>query len=192
MNQERAYWLAWSQISGVGPVLITRIQQQFGSLQEGWSAPQSELTQVEGIGFKSLPKILKQRSQINPLELLEKHSQKNPNFWTPADANYPHLLKEIPSPPAVLYYQGQVNLSENQGITPAIGIVGTRYPTEHGRRWTHNISQALVKHGFTIISGMAAGIDGVAHQSCLQAGGRTIAVLGTGIDLVYPSNHRQL
>ncbi|ACK64726.1 DNA protecting protein DprA [Rippkaea orientalis PCC 8801] len=192
MNQERAYWLAWSQISGVGPVLLKRLEQQFGSLQTAWMVSKSALGEVEGIGLKSLPKILEQRSQINPLQFLEEHSQKNPNFWTPADADYPHLLKEIASPPAVLYYQGQVNLLENQGITPAIGIVGTRYPTEHGRRWTYSITKALVKHGFTVVSGMAAGIDGVAHESCLEAGGRTLAVLGTGVDMVYPSNHRQL
>ncbi len=192
MNQERAYWLAWSKVKGVGPVLLKRIEQHFGSLQTAWKANKQDLTQVEGIGFKSLPKIIETRSQINPIQLLEEHSQKNPFFWTPADTDYPHLLKEIPSPPPILYYEGQVNLQENQGITPAIGIVGTRYPTEHGRRWTHNISMALVKHGFTVISGMAAGIDGVAHQGALQAEGRTLAVLGTGVDIVYPSSHRQL
>ncbi|MGK7885491.1 MAG: DNA-processing protein DprA, partial [Crocosphaera sp.] len=113
-------------------------------------------------------------------------------FWTPSDDNYPRLLLEIPSPPPLLYYQGQVNLLENQGNAPIVGIVGTRHPTDHGRRWTRKIAIALVKHGFTIVSGMAAGIDGIAHQACLEAGGRTIAVLGTGIDVVYPSHHRQL
>jgi DNA processing protein len=91
-----------------------------------------------------------------------------------------------------LYYRGQVEPEENQGIKPMVAIVGTRYPTEHGRRWTHRISSAVAQNGFTVVSGMAAGIDGIAHQACLEAGGRTLAVLGTGIDKIYPPGHRQL
>ncbi|WP_107669206.1 DNA-processing protein DprA [Cyanothece sp. BG0011] len=192
MQNESAYWLAWSKIPGVGPILLKRVWQQFGSLETAWNASATELGQVEGIGAKLLNTIKQQRGQINPLELLKKHLAKNPQFWTPNQDNYPRLLLEIPSPPPLLYYQGQVNLLENQGHRPLVGIVGTRYPTDHGRRWTRNIAIALVKHGFTVVSGMAAGIDGVAHQACLEAGGRTIAVLGTGVDRVYPTHHRQL
>ena len=192
MTEERAYWLAWSQIPGIGPVLLKRIQQHFSSLASAWTASAVELAAVEGLGRKSLPAIVNARSQLAPQQLLEQQSQKYPHFWTPADPEYPRLLWEISSPPPVLYYRGQPNLSENQGKTPLIGIVGTRYPTEHGRRWTRKISTALVQQGFAVVSGMAAGIDGEAHRSCLEAGGRTLAVLGNGIDLVYPANHRQL
>ncbi|MGK7957954.1 MAG: DNA-processing protein DprA [Crocosphaera sp.] len=192
MQKESAYWLAWSKIPGVGPVLLKRVWQQFNSLETAWKASATELGQVEGIGVKLLNTIKQKRSQINPPELLQQHLQKNPQFWTPNDDNYPRLLLEIPSPPPLLYYQGQVNLLENQGKIPLVGIVGTRYPTEHGRRWTRKIAIALVKHGFTVVSGMAAGIDGIAHQACLEAGGRTIAVLGTGVDMIYPSHHKQL
>jgi DNA processing protein len=192
LQKDSAYWLAWSKIPGVGPVLLKRVWQQFGTLEAAWKASPEALGQVEGIGAKLIKTIEQQRSQINPSQLLTEHLVKNPQFWTPADAHYPRLLLEIPSPPPLLYYQGQVNLLENQGNTPLVGIVGTRYPTEHGRRWTRNIAIALVKHGFTVVSGMATGIDGIAHQACLEAGGRTIAVLGTGVDVVYPSHHRQL
>ena len=125
-------------------------------------------------------------------QFLQQHRQKNPNFWTPADPEYPRLLWEIPSPPPVLYYQGEVNLPEHQGITPLVAMVGTRYPTEHGRRWTRQLSKILANHGFTVVSGMAAGIDGDAHRGCLEVKGRTIAVLGTGVEQVYPPIHRQL
>ncbi|MDJ0732417.1 MAG: DNA-processing protein DprA [Crocosphaera sp.] len=192
MQKESAYWLAWSKIPGVGPILLKRVWQKFNSLETAWKASATELGQVEGIGAKLLKTIEQKRSQINPPDLLKQHLQTNPQFWTPSDDNYPRLLLEIPSPPPLLYYQGQVNLLENQGQTPLVAIVGTRYPTEHGRRWTHKIAIALVKHGFTVVSGMAAGIDGIAHQASLEAAGRTIAVLGTGVDLVYPSHHRQL
>ena len=192
MNDERIYWLAWSTIKGVGPILLKRIQQQFEQLENAWKASPKALGEVNGLGGKLIQTILEQRTKINPLELLEEHSLKNPYFWTPSDRDYPSLLWEIPSPPPVLYYYGQVNRQENLGIIPGIGIVGTREPTEHGRRWTRKIATVLAKSGFTVISGLAAGIDGDAHQSCLRSGGRTIAVLGTGLDLIYPLQHRQL
>jgi DNA processing protein len=190
--EERAYWLAWSQVDRVGPVLIRRLQQHFGTLAEAWKASASQLGQVEGFGYQLTTAVTAGRSQINPEQLLEQHLVKNPYFWTPADADYPRLLLEIPSPPPVLYYRGQVHPQENQGITPMVGIVGTREPTEYGKRWTRKISTALAKHGFTVVSGMAAGIDTNAHHGCLSAGGRTLAILGTGIDVVYPPRNLSL
>ncbi|MBZ8179834.1 DNA-processing protein DprA [Oscillatoria salina] len=192
MVEERAYWLAWSQVPKVGSVLLQRLYQHFGTLQKAWLASEYELRAVEGLGGKTLSIIVAKRNSLNPEQLLSQHLVKNPNFWTPADQDYPYLLREIPSPPGLLYYRGEVNRQENQGITPMVGIVGTRYPTEHGRRWTRKISAALAKHGFTVVSGMAAGIDTEAHQGCLEAGGRTIAVLGTGVDIIYPSSNRKL
>jgi DNA processing protein len=192
MVEERAYWAAWSQIPGIGAVLLKRLQQHFQSLAGAWVASERELAAIEGLGSKSITAVCQARSQLSPQQLLEQQCQKDPNFWTPADPEYPRLLWETPAPPPLLYYRGQPELSENQGHTPLVGIVGTRYPTQHGRRWTRKISIALVKQGFAVVSGMATGIDGEAHRSCLEAGGRTLAVLGNGIDLVYPSNHRQL
>lgn len=192
MNQERAYWLAWSRISGIGPIMLKRIGQYFGSLEEAWHTPSKNLIPVEGIGAKMIEAVEDARRKLHPLQFLEEHTKENPNFWTPADEDYPRLLLEIPSPPPVLYYQGQFHPQENQGIIPLIGIVGTREPTEHGKRWTRRLGMILARHGFPVISGMAMGIDGEAHRSCLQSGGRTIAVLGTGLDIVYPNCHRQL
>ena len=192
MIEERAYWLAWLEIKGIGAVLLRRVQQQFGSLANAWTANPSELGRVEGLGNKIITQITNRRTTINPQQILEKHLQDNPDFWTPADREYPRLLLEIPSPPPILYYRGTVDLTENLGGKPAIAIVGTRYPTKYGRDWTRRISQTLTKQGFTIVSGMAAGIDTEAHRACLSAGGRTIAVLGTGVDIVYPHSNRQL
>ncbi|MGK7929965.1 MAG: DNA-processing protein DprA [Microcystaceae cyanobacterium] len=192
MAEEHPYWLAWSQTPKVGPVLLKRIWQQFGDLKTAWTASKLELAQVEGLGPKLIDQIIERRSQLNIDQLFNSYLQKNPTFWTPSDANYPNLLLEIPSPPPFLHYRGRINLAENQGITPMVGIVGTRSPTEHGRRWTWNISQALAKQGFTVVSGMALGIDRIAHEACLKVGGRTIAVLGTGVDVIYPPSHHEL
>ncbi len=192
MEQERAYWLAWSQIPGIGAVSLKKIAQHFSSLKEAWTAPAIAFAEIDGLGNKFLTAIQQGRLHFNPEELIALHLEQNPQFWTPADATYPRLLLEIPSPPPLLYYLGQVEPAENQGTKPMIGIVGTRNPTEYGKRWTRKITQALVNHGFGIVSGMAAGIDTIAHHSCLEANGRTIAVLGTGVDIVYPYSNRAL
>jgi DNA processing protein len=192
LAEERAYWLAWSQINGIGPILLQRLQQHFKSLAEAWTAKPVELGQVEGFRKQTIETILQERSQLNPEQFIEKHLIKNPCFWTPADNDYPRLLLEIPNPPPVLYYRGTVDRQENQGSTPTVAIVGTRSPSEYGRRWTRKISMALAKSGFTIVSGFAAGIDTEAHTSCLEAGGRTLAVFGTGVDIVYPKPNERL
>jgi DNA processing protein len=192
LQKERSYWLAWAQLSGIGPVLLKRVHQHFGSLETAWNAPASSLGEIEGFGNKLIESISRARNQFDSDQFFQEYSRKNPNFWTPADPEYPRLLLEIPSPPPILNYSGQINLQENLGSKTIIAIVGTRYPTEYGKRWTRKISTALAKHGFTIISGLAAGIDTEAHQGCLEADSRTIAVLGTGVDLVYPASNRRL
>ncbi|MDY7007846.1 MAG: DNA-processing protein DprA [Cyanobacteriota bacterium] len=192
MIEERAYWLAWAKISGIGPIALQRLKQQFETLAIAWTASPKELGQVSGFGRQKIEKIVEERSRLDPKQLIEEHTAKNPDFWTPADSDYPRLLQEIPTPPALLYYRGIVDPQEILGITPTVGIVGTRYPTEYGRRWTRKISSTLAKSGFTIVSGLAMGIDTEAHSACLEAGGRTIAVFGNGVDRVYPKENKTL
>ncbi|MEG3968984.1 DNA-processing protein DprA [Microcoleus sp. T2B6] len=192
MLEERAYWLAWSQINGIGPILLQRLHQNFNSLAEAWTAQSVDLMRIQGFSKQIIETILQERTQLNPEEFIEKHLIKNPCFWTPADPDYPRLLLEIPNPPPVLYYRGLVDVKENQGITPTVAIVGTRSPSEYGRRWTRKFSTALARSGFTVVSGLAAGIDTEAHIGCLEAGGRTFAVVGTGVDIVYPKQNERL
>ncbi|MEL6228269.1 MAG: DNA-processing protein DprA [Cyanobacteria bacterium J06627_3] len=187
---ERAYWLAWSQIKDVGPVLIKRLHGRFGCLALAWQAPPAELLTVDGIGLVMADRIGGLRSQLNPQQLLDQHEAQSPHFWTPADPDYPRLLWEIPDPPPILYYRGP--LRPNQSSTITVGIVGTRRPSPYGRRWTQRLSSHLSQQQFTIVSGMAAGIDTYAHQSCLNSSGQTIAVLGTGVDVAYPHSNAQL
>ncbi|MCW9681184.1 DNA-processing protein DprA [Dolichospermum planctonicum UHCC 0167] len=190
--EERKYWLAWSQISGIGPILIQRLQQHFSNLETAWKASPGELRKVEGFGIQTLEKVVQQRFRLNPEQLLSQHQEINPLFWTPADPEYPQLLREIPTPPPLLYYRGEIDLQENLGQKPLVGIVGTRQPTEYGIKWTRQISTALAKNGFTVVSGMAEGIDTESHSATLKAGGRTIAVMGTGVDVIYPHKNRDL
>ena len=192
MTEERAFWLAWSQIQGVGPISLQRLQRHFGTLAAAWDANAASLEAVEGFGPQMIKRVLLVRSHLQPIQFLKEHQQQNPHFWTPADADYPRLLFEIADPPPVLYYRGKIDPLENQGIAHTIGIVGTRNPSEYGRRWTRKLTHSLAQRGFTIISGLAEGIDAEAHHSCLKAGKRTIAVLGTGVDVVYPWRNKRL
>jgi DNA processing protein len=190
--QKRAAWLAWAQISGVGPVLLQRLQERFGDLSAAWQASPEQLQSVNGIGDTVLRAIATQRSKIDPSAFLEQHLQANPTFWTPIDVGYPRLLTEIPDPPAVLYYRGNAALLDPQSQMPIVAIVGTRDPTDYARRWSYKLAAVLAQNGVTVISGMAEGIDTQAHLGCLEAKGKTIAVLGTGTDVAYPPRNRTL
>lgn len=188
MSKERAFWFTWSQIQGLGPILQKRLAIHFGTLELAWGASQEQLQQVDGIGIKLAEAISQQRSQLDPNDALKQDA----DFLTPADEAYPSLLYEIPDPPPRLYYQGNLDLLAACQAHPGVGIVGTRSPSEYGRRWTRRLTIGLSQAGFLIISGLANGIDREAHQSCLQVEGRTIAVLGAGVDVVYPYRNRDL
>lgn len=191
MSQERIYWLAWSKVNGVGPILVDRLYQQFGSLEAAWHAPDEKILQIYGVGALSGAEILAARAKIDPVKLLARQTIDDPNWWARSDTDYPRLLAEIPSAPGVLYYRGQVATIQQPGDL-TIGIVGTREPSKYGIKWAREISTCLAKNGFTIVSGMALGVDTEAHKACLEAGGKTIAVIGTGVDVVYPPSNHQL
>ncbi|MEL7067476.1 MAG: DNA-processing protein DprA [Cyanobacteria bacterium J06581_3] len=190
MATERAYWLAWSKIKHVGPVTIKRLWEHFGSLAIAWQANAGDLLNVDGIGLLVAERITAQRPKLNPETLLIEHEKENEAFWTPADPDYPALLFAINDPPPVLYYRGQLRLNDPNHLS--VGIVGTRRPSAYGKRWTRRLSQALSDQGAIIISGLAAGIDTEAHTSCLYSGGLTVAVMGTGVDVVYPARNKSL
>ncbi len=190
MATERAYWLAWSQIKQVGPVTVKRLWEHFGSLELAWQAAAGDLLTVDGIGLLSAERIVAIRSNLDPDSLLSEHEKKNAAFWTPADADYPALLFTINDPPPVLYYRGALRLNDANGLT--VGMVGTRRPSAYGKRWTQRLSQRLSQKGAVIISGLAAGIDTEAHTGCLSQQGSTVAVVGTGVDIVYPARNKSL
>jgi DNA processing protein len=192
MSQERIYWLAWSKVAGVGPILIDRLCQRFGNLQAAWHVDGQQLLQIDGIGIQSLAKIVAARASIDPHKLCSEHAVANPDWWVRIDPDYPSLLAEIPSAPTVLYYRGQAQIAQPQTNAPAIGIVGTRDPSDYGKRWARKIASVLANKGYPIVSGLAQGIDTEAHTACLEAGGLTIAVVGTGVNMVYPPRNQQL
>ncbi|MEM8809142.1 MAG: DNA-processing protein DprA [Cyanobacteria bacterium P01_G01_bin.38] len=189
--------MAWSSLDGIGPILQKRIFDAFGSLETAWNAPLEDLARVNGIGLPLAEKIGMLRSRCAPDTMLAEYEDRSQAFWTPADDDYPALLFAIPDPPPVLYYRGaryqgaqKTKALLSDALT--IGMVGTRRPSSYGVRWTRRLSQRLTQQGSIIVSGLADGVDTLAHQSCLKEQGTTIAVLGTGVDVVYPAFNQAL
>jgi len=186
---ERTYWLAWSQMPGIGPVLLSRLRKAFPSLETAWRASARELQKIEGLGPKTAEEIVVARRALHPQRLWEEHCQENASFWLPLDDEYPKLLQEIPDSPSVLYVAGPWQQWDE---TKTVAIVGTREPTVYGQRWARRLAEGLGRAGFTVVSGLAQGIDAEVHEGCLAVGGRTIAVVGTGVDRVYPYQNQTL
>jgi DNA processing protein len=188
MAEDIFYWLALSLTPGVGSIFIKRLLDRFKTPEAIFRAPMKELLKIEGLGEKVAREI-----QKGPLEkvverewsLLKKVGGK---IITLKDEDYPRRLKDIYDPPALLYVRGELRREDEL----AIAIVGSRKTSPYGRGITEKIGQDLARHGVTVVSGMARGIDSVAHMGTLQGGGRTIAVLGCGVDVIYPSENRNL
>jgi DNA processing protein len=188
MAEDLFYWLALSLTPGVGSILIKRLLDRFKTVESIFRAPLKELLKIEGLGAKVASEIQKgplEKVVRRELSLLEKVGGK---IVTLKDNNYPKRLKDIYDPPALLYLRGELRKEDEL----AIAIVGSRKTSPYGRWFTEKIGEDLARHGITVVSGMARGIDAVAHKGALQGGGRTIAVLGCGVDVIYPSENRNL
>lgn len=185
--EEKKYWVAFSCIENLGPKKFKRLYSHFPSMQTAWRASYGELKEV-GLYQKDIEKIINQRNNINPDQEWTELEKQNINVVTVKDSQYPKLLNEIYSPPALLYVKGK--LPENPAFS--VAVVGTRKTTAYGRQITPQIVKELAQTGIIIVSGLALGIDALAHQSCLEAKGTTIAVLGCGPDEIYPSTNRGL
>ncbi len=188
MAEDIFYWLALSLTPGLGSVLIKRLLDRFRTPEAVFRAPVKELLGIEGLGEKVAGEIKKgplKKMVERELSLLGKVGGR---IITLKDDDYPKRLNDIYDPPALLYVRG--GLRREDGL--AVAIVGSRKTAPYGRWITEKIGEDLARHGVTVVSGMARGIDSVAHKGAIQGGGRTIAVLGCGVDVIYPSENRSL
>lgn len=183
---ERAWWLAFMQVPGIGPTRFRALVNHFGTLEKAWAASKGELLEV--LSVQLTDEVLSSRAEIDVEVLYDKSTRDGVNVTCWLDDDYPALLREAPAPPPVLYYRGQLVATD----TTAVAIVGTRKMTRYGQDMARSIAFDLARAGVTIVSGLALGIDGIAHRAALEADGRTIAVLGSGIDVIYPGKHRDL
>jgi DNA processing protein len=184
--EDAAYWLATSRVPHIGPVRIERLIQRFGSLAVAWSAPSEELRVV--LEPRPLAELCEARRRVDPHKELAHFAERGIRVTYPGHHLYPPLLAEISGRPSVLFVRGDLIPADSV----AVGIVGTRRATPQGRQIAALIGSDLGRAGVTVVSGLARGIDAAAHHAALDAGGRTIAVLGSGVDVIYPSEHRGL
>jgi DNA processing protein len=187
LNDQHKYWLSFSLIPGIGPRRIIQLRDYFGDLAAAWKATDNELRQA-GFEGSTLEKVLHHRRRLQPDAELERVQRAGAWLLTIDDAGYPTLLRALDSPPAVLYVRGSLTPTDDR----ALGVVGTRKATRYGMQATHHLCKQLARHNITIVSGLAHGIDSAAHQGVLEGGGRTLAILGCGIDVIYPRNQREL
>ncbi len=181
------YWIGFNIVRGIGPKRLRALLSYFGDVERAWNAPADELRRA-GLDRRSLQNLLAARSSVDLDEQLRRVERAGVRVLTWESDEYPPLLREISEPPPVLYVRGAFTAADAW----AIAVVGTRRASVYGKEVTRRLTSALARSGITIVSGLARGIDGVAHRAALDAGGRTIAVLGCGIDHIYPPEHRSL
>lgn len=189
MSDNILYYLGFSHFLGIGPVRFSLLKKNFKNLKEAYFGKKSDLEPL--LGQKLTEKFINFRNQFDPLKKLEQLRKKEIKVITIDDKTYPQDLKNISDPPICLYVKGNFDfLDFNKFLS--IAIVGTRKPTSYGEAIALKFSFELAKAGFIIVSGLAFGIDTLAHQGALKAQGKTIAVLGCGVDIVYPVANKPL
>ena len=186
-NDELKYWVAFNRIPRIGRARFSLLKDHFGSLANAWQAGTSDL-KAAGLDTRSMQQIGTRRPTIDPDAELQRLVDGGIQAKTWLDDDYPARLKEIFDLPPVLYVRGRLSPDDERSVA----VVGTRKPTAYGREAAYRISADLAGSGVTIVSGLARGIDAIAHRAALEGGYRTIAVLGSGVDVIYPREHAKL
>ena len=188
VQNEYARWIALSQVKGLGGVSFKKLAAHFVDPTRVFSASAEELQQVPGLD-KSVIEGLVNFSGWEQIETeIRRIRQAEVTIVPFTDVRYPARLRMIADPPPFLYVKGEIRAEDDK----AVAVVGSRSASDYGRKVTRDLSRGLAALGFTVVSGLARGIDGTAHETALGCGGRTIAVLGSGVDRAYPPEHAAL
>lgn len=184
---EKLFWIGFNKVKGIGSVRTRNLLNYFGKLSIAWNASALDLRQA-GLGPKTIEAFLQERKSIDLIKEWDRMVQSGIQVITVNEEAYPAKLKTIEQPPPVIYVKGELIHSDDT----AIAIVGTRHKTSYGKQVAAELSGFLAKNHITVVSGLARGIDSIAHEAAINSKGRTIAVLGNGVDIIYPPEHRDL
>ncbi len=187
MSNSRQYWVAFSLVKGIGAVRFQALLDFFGDPQIAWNAPTEALREA-GLSDKVIENLVMLRTSINLDQVWEQLEIKGINALIQTDEDYPRRLQDLDQPPPVIFLLGELTPDDEWSVA----VVGTRRVTAYGRQVAEDVAGTLARNGITVISGLARGVDSIAHQAALEAGGRTIAVLGSGLDRIYPPENRRL
>ncbi len=187
-NEQTAYCHALNLVPQLGPVRISKLIKACGSAREAWHAPENRLATVEGFGGKLVAQVAAARTKIDPGTAWQEFCKKGFGAVALEEEGYPSLLREIYDPPPLLYFTGDLQILQK----PCLAVVGSRRHSTYGREIAYKFAAKLAACGFTIVSGLARGIDTWAHQGVLTTSGFTAAVLGCGLDICYPPENSAL
>lgn len=187
-KEELKYWVALADREIIGSKTILKLDKYFGSLEKLFKSKDISGLSKLAIRREIRLEIKDVLDKFDYKELSRKYKKLKIGTICIKSDNYPELLREIPDPPAVLFYKGKIGDGKDLGLA----IVGSRKYSSYGKRVVHNIVHKLVDSGISIVSGMALGIDTLAHRACVEAGGRTIGILANGLDEIYPSSNKAL
>lgn len=192
-DDPRRYYVGFNLVKGIGSARLKALIDHYGDIEKAWNAPVQSLNN-SGLGGKLIQNFLKIRSQIDLNEVWKRIENSGISVLTWDDLDpekgpiYPLKLREIELPPPVIYLKGTI-IEDDEW---AVAIVGTRRVTAYGRQLADEVSRSLARNGVTVVSGLAKGVDSIAHQSALSENGRTIAVLGSGVDRIYPIENSRM
>ena len=187
MPDELSYRIAFSFVAGIGPVRMRGLEQRFESVEAAWRGDRAGWREA-GLDAASIERLAVARDTISPAEERTRVDDAGIHAVSWHDDGYPKRLKQIADPPPLLYVYGELAERDEWSIA----VVGTRRPSTYGRQVTESLTAEIVQAGVTVVSGLARGVDGIAHETALAHGGRTVAVVAGGIDKLYPPEHKQL
>ena len=187
LDTEKRYWIGFNLAKGVGPARLRKLLAHFGDVERAWLASRDQLL-AAGLSESVVQNLLALRQAVELDQLLEQYQDQGIDVLTWDDDAYPRRLQDVDDAPPVLYVRGTLEIADEW----AVAVVGTRRVTAYGRQVAHELARFLAQNGIVVVSGLARGVDGIAHKAAVEAGGRTLAVLGCGVDRIYPPEHRRL
>jgi DNA processing protein len=187
LSNPKLYWVGFNMVKGIGAARFRALLDVFGDAETAWNASPEALKDA-GLSRELVESLQRVRAGVSLDQVWERMQSLGVSLLTWDDEGYPPRLKEIDQPPPVLYLRGELCPEDEW----AVAIVGTRRVTSYGRQVAEEVAGTLARSGVTVVSGLARGVDSIAHQAALNAGGRSIAVLGNGVDRFYPPENRRL
>lgn len=188
MVEEKDYWMGWQYLLPGSANRIWNLVERFGFPRAAWVAPEQVLISRGGFGPRAAANLVRRRAELDLPKEMARLQELNISYVTFEEQAYPQALRVIFDPPPGLFMHGNLLPADEK----AVALVGSRRPTPYGLAMAEKLARGLAQAGVTVVSGMARGIDSAAHRGVLEAGGRTVAVLGCGVDVVYPRENRNL
>ena len=189
MDNKEKYWYSFARLTKTSSVFVNKLYSYFGSVDLAWNAKANDLYKIEGIQKRQIDAFIEERKNISPQECMDYIKERNIGFIHPEDDRYPYLLKHIDNPPTGLFLLGNIDICN---MERTLAVVGSRKASENSKNTLRNILSGFANTDICIVSGLAEGIDTVAHKTAIENNIKTIAVIGGGFDKLYPKSNVEL